>query len=139
MFIARRQQKGFKVEGGNENFLKSEPIDIPSELSDLLPNMGIRLALRHSTGFYKGVAPYMVSVYLVPRNGAESQNRVLVETLVLSYNGDKDGQLDPLREKWHNPHPTAKEVRLAVHDYNFEDILNQYVDSVVSKELVQSE
>lgn len=137
MLTARRQKK-LKVQGSNENFLKRITLDVPDELSDRLPNAGVRLAVRHSTGFYQGITPVMVSIYLVPRNGSRRE-RELVETVILSHDGPVcfDGesrsfaggyerQLGALAQKW-KQHPPAEEVANAIAGYKLKEILTDYV------------
>jgi hypothetical protein len=137
MFIARRQ-KGLRIQGANENFLKRVTIDVPDELRDALPGMGVRLALRHSTGFYQGITPASVSIYLVPRNGSATQDRTLVETVILSHDGPVgfdgerkfvmgyEAQLGPLAQVW-KQHPPAREVARALPDYELKEILTDYI------------
>ena len=124
-YITRRQEPGFAIVSRNENFLKKQYIPIPTELSDRFQDYNIRLALRNATGVYKGVTSAMVSVYLVPKNGAVSLDRVLVETLILTPQGGKDEQLKPLKEKFMKS-LKGEQVTDAVRD-NLKEVLEDYL------------
>ena len=127
-YITRRQEPGFAIVSRNENFLKKQYIPIPTELSDRFQDYNIRLALRNATGVYKGVTSAMVSVYLVPKNGAVSLDRVLVETLILTPQGGKDEQLKPLKEKFMKS-LKGEQVTDAVRD-NLKEVLEEKPFSV---------
>src|SRR3989344_7367217 len=88
-----------KVEGANENYLKSQYIPVPESLSDFLPAQNVRLALRNGRGFYHGFCPPMVSVYLVPTNDSKKRERTLVETVILTPMVNDKDQLAALKEK----------------------------------------
>ena len=127
-YVVRRE--GLKLEESRASYLKSLSINVPTqELSDLLPNRGVRLALHHGRGnSTQCVTPAMVSVYLVPRNGEKKKESVLIETVILAY-GDNASQLTP-RPGWWEHHPTVKDVREAMPDYLIGGILSEYVQKV---------
>ncbi|MBI2102902.1 hypothetical protein HYT55_03625 [Candidatus Woesearchaeota archaeon] len=125
VYLARRQKSGFKVEGANENYLKSQYVPVPESLSDLLPDQNVRLVLRNGLGFYNGFCPPMVSVYLVPTNDLKKRERTLVETVILTPTGNSHDQVRALKEN-RGISLTGREVRTAVESCIYE-ILFDYI------------
>ncbi|MBI4151417.1 hypothetical protein HY496_00475 [Candidatus Woesearchaeota archaeon] len=115
LYLIRRQESGFQVTGGNENYLKDQCIAVPEELRESLPDQNVRLSLRHALGRVYGHCPPMVSVYLVPTNGSKNRERTLVETVILvPFIGNRSDTLEERSRK----SLTGKEVREAFSFFN---------------------